>query len=439
MGETGDPRADHGFHTLKSLKGKDVRQTLQTAITIVLVLSVLIFFHELGHLLMAKRAGILCREFAIGFGPKLFSFKMGETRYSIRLFPLGGYVRMAGEDPEVIEIKPGQAIGLQLSDNQVVTRFYVKIPSFQVDLTGTVREIDLEKELYVVLEDEEGQELRFSVDPRAVVDDGQEEVQIAPIDRQFTGKTIGQRFWTIFAGPAMNFLLAMIFFILAAWLYGVPSNEPMVGGIEPGTPAEEYGLQEGDRIVEINGEPIADWEALVNKVSASPGMPLRLTIERQGSFLALDVTPEQDDGRGKLGIYPVMERTPAMVIPHGFAQFWFFTKATFQGFGMLITGAASFDDLAGPVGIFKMTGDMAAQGLGTLLIWTGLLSINLAVFNILPIPALDGGRLIFLAIEALRGKPIDPHKESMVHLIGFALLMLLMIAVTYNDVLRFFG
>lgn len=416
-----------------------MRQTLQTAITIVLVLSVLIFFHELGHLLMAKRAGILCREFAIGFGPRLFSFKIGETRYSIRLFPLGGYVRMAGEDPEVIEIQRGQRIGLQLNDNQAVTRLFVNPPDSQPSLAGTVREIDLEKELYVVVEDDERQELRFPVEPRAVIHHGHEEVQIAPIDRQFTGKTIGQRFLTIFAGPAMNFLLAIFFFILAAWLYGVPSDEPVVGGIEPGTPAEVYGLKEGDRIVAIDGEPVSDWEALVNKVSSSPGMPLRLTIERQGSPLTLDVTPAQDNGRGKLGIYPTTERTPDKVIPYGFAQSWFFTKATFQGFGMLITGAASFNDLAGPVGIFKMTGDMAAQGLGTLLIWTGLLSINLAVFNILPIPALDGGRLIFLAIEALRGKPIDPHKESMVHLIGFALLMLLMIAVTYNDVMRFFG
>ncbi len=411
---------------------------LQTAITIVLVLSVLIFFHELGHLLMAKRAGILCREFAIGFGPRLFSFKMGETRYSIRLFPLGGYVRMAGEDPEVVEIQPGQTLGIRCNSQGEVTRLLVQDGLDKAERRGTVRFIDLEKELVLVLEDEAG-ETRYAVHPRAMIDDGRDEVQIAPLNRQFAGKTIGQRFWTIFAGPAMNLLLAIVFFMLAAYVYGVPSGEPIVGDVEPGTPADMAGLQKGDRIVAIDGDAVADWDAMVNKIAASPNTALHLVIQRDGATANLTVTPAEDNGRGKLGIYPQMERTPDKVVKYGFAQFWLFTKATFQGFAMLITGGATFNDLAGPVGIFKMTGDMAAQGLGTLLIWTGLLSINLAVFNILPIPALDGGRLVFLAIEALRGKPIDPHKESMVHLIGFALLMLLMIAVTYNDVLRFFG
>lgn len=412
---------------------------LQTAITIILVLSVLIFFHELGHLLMAKRAGILCREFALGFGPKLFSFKWGETRYSVRLFPLGGYVRMAGEDPEVVEIQRGQRLGIRLNSQGEVTHLLVKERLKEGQRQGVVRHVDLEKELVLVLEDDGGETTRYAVHPRALVCDGRDEVQIAPLDRQFSGKTIGQRFWTIFAGPAMNLLLAVFFFILAAYIYGVPSEEPYVGGVEPGTPAAVAGLREGDRIVAIDGEAVNKWDDLVEKISASPNTALELTIQREGDAVTVPVTPAQDNGRGKLGIYPKMERTPDKVLAYGVAQFWLFTKATFQGFGMLVTGNASFNDLAGPVGIFKMTGDMAAQGLGTLLIWTGLLSINLAVFNILPIPALDGGRIVFLLIEALRGKPIDPHKESMVHLIGFALLMLLMIAVTYNDVLRFFG
>ncbi|MFO7263226.1 MAG: RIP metalloprotease RseP [Bacillaceae bacterium G1] len=412
---------------------------MQTAITIILVLSVLIFFHELGHLIMAKRAGILCREFALGFGPKLFSFKWGETRYSIRLFPLGGYVRMAGEDPEIIDIQLGQSLGIRLNDRGEVTHLLVKEALARAEKTGTVRHIDLEEALTVTLEDEAGERTRYAVHPRAMIVDGQDEVQIAPLNRQFAGKTIGQRFWTIFAGPAMNLVLAVVFFIMAAYVYGVPSEEPVVGGVEPGTPADVSGLKEGDRIVAIDGTPVADWDDLVSKISASPNELLQLTIQRNGDTLTLPVTPASDGGRGKLGIYPEMERTAGKVVSYGFAQFWLFTKATFQGFAMLVTGGASLNDLAGPVGIFKMTGDMAAQGFGTLLIWTGLLSINLAVFNILPIPALDGGRLVFLLIEALRGKPIDPHKESMVHLIGFALLMLLMIAVTYNDVLRFFG
>lgn len=412
---------------------------MQTAIAIVLVLSVLIFFHELGHLLMAKRAGILCREFALGFGPKLFSFKWGETRYSVRLFPLGGYVRMAGEDPEVVDIQRGERVGIRLDENGQVTHLLVKEGLRGEGRRGIVRHIDLVKDLVLVLEDDDGQPTRYAVHPQAMICDGRDEVQIAPLDRQFSGKTIGQRFWTIFAGPAMNLVLAVFFFVLAACIYGVPSDEAVVGGVEPGTPAAAAGLQEGDRIVAIGGEAVNDWDDLVEKISAAPNTTLELTVQRDGATVTMTVTPVLEDGRGKLGIYPQLERTPDEVLTYGFSQFWLFTKLTLQGFAMLITGQASFNDLAGPVGIFKMTGDMAAQGLGTLLIWTGLLSINLAVFNILPIPALDGGRIVFLLIEALRGKPVDPHKESMVHLIGFALLMLLMIAVTYNDVLRFFG
>lgn len=413
---------------------------MQAAIAIVLVLSVLIFFHELGHLVMAKRAGILCREFAIGFGPKLLAFQRGETRYTLRLFPIGGYVRMAGEDPELLDLKRGQRIAYTLDAEGRVDHLYTEPRWFPPQaMEAHLVAADLEEELYVEVEDEEGT-VRLPVHPWAMLHQGNNPIQIAPRDRQFAGKSLWDRFLTIIAGPAMNFFLAVVVFIIAGLMMGVPVNKPIVGAVEPGTPAAGAGLQSGDRILTINSVPVKNWEELVNTVSASPGQQMVLEVERGGERLRVEVTPEEvSEGVGRLGIYQAKDRSLWQAIPFGFQQTWFFTMAILQGFGMLLTGHAGIEDLSGPVGIFQLTGDVAAQGIGSLLIWTAFLSINLGIFNILPIPALDGGRLMFLAFEAVRGKPVDPQKESMVHLVGFAFLMLLMIVVTYNDVLRLFG
>src|SRR4051794_38874693 len=194
---------------------------LTTVIAFIVIFGALVFFHELGHFVFAKRAGILCREFAIGFGPKVFSHKKGETTYTIRLLPIGGFVRMAGEDPEMIEIKPGYRIGLLFNKDEKVNKIILnnkeKFPNCRI---VEVEHADIEKDLVIKgFPDDEDEVLKtFIIDPKAVIVENGIESQIAPIDRQFGSKTLGQRTMAIFAGPMMNFVLAFIVFIIIAFI-----------------------------------------------------------------------------------------------------------------------------------------------------------------------------------------------------------------------------
>ncbi|MCF6093800.1 RIP metalloprotease RseP [Microaerobacter geothermalis] len=409
---------------------------LQTVIAIILVFGALIFFHELGHFLLAKRAGILCREFAIGFGPKIISFKKGETRYTLRIFPLGGFVRMAGEDPEVVEIKPGQQIGVQFNNKGEVVKI-IASKNRNASQWITVRSIDLTNDLRISGENEQGV-VSYQVHPEAHIYYDDQEVQIAPYDRQFSSKTIWQRFLTIFAGPAMNFVLAILLFMIVGLLNGVPSDKPFLGEVDEGGPAAIAGLQKGDRVISVNSVPVRSWSDFVEDVRRNPNKEITLIIERKGEQFRAIVKTSEIDGVGKVGVYQPTEFSIVGSAIYGVSTTYEFTSKIFEGLGMMIKREVSTAELSGPVGIFKYTGEMAQKGLTTLLIWAAFLSINLGIFNLLPIPALDGGRLIFLAIELVRGKPIDPHKESMVHFLGFALLMLLILVVTWNDIQKFF-
>lgn len=418
---------------------------LNPILGIILVFGALIFFHELGHFVFAKRAGILCREFAIGMGPKLFSFKKGETLYTLRLLPIGGFVRMAGEDPEVVELKTGQEVALLFDAQQRVTRIVVKgKEKYPQARLARIEDYDLEKELVVrVTEAGVDGSVTYQVHPQAyLVFDGQE-VQIAPLDRQFGGKTLGQRFITIFAGPAANILLAFILLTSTGLIYGLPLDDPKLGRVMPDGPAAEAGLQQGDLVKTINGEPVTSFQEIREIVKASPNQPLRFEIEREGQPMTYIVVPEvvENEATGKTESKMMVYQATYFSIPdsiaRGATETVNFTLIIFKSLGMLISGDATVNDLSGPVGIFTMTGDAAERGFQVLLTWGAILSINLAIFNMLPIPALDGGRLVFLGIEALRGKPIDPHKEGMVHFLGFAFLMLLILFVTWNDIQKF--
>jgi len=208
---------------------------IQTVFLTVLVFFVIVTIHEWGHYFFAKRAGILVREFAIGFGPKVISFKRGETRYTLRLIPAGGFVRMAGEDPEIVEVQPGQTVAVRLKDG-VVQRIYLDRLDERKDvLRGEVVSIDLERNLHIDL-DVEGEVEKYQVHPTAHIIARSTETQIAPIDRQFGSKTVGQRALAIFAGPMMNFILAFILFLLYVQMAGVRENV-QIGALLPDTPA----------------------------------------------------------------------------------------------------------------------------------------------------------------------------------------------------------
>lgn len=419
---------------------------MSTVIAFIIIFGALVFFHELGHLIFAKRAGILCREFAIGMGPKLLSFTKNDTVYTIRLLPIGGYVRMAGEDPEMVEIKPGYRVGLLFDKNDEVSKIVLnnkeKYPDIRVI---EVEYADVEHDLIIKgYEEGDDESLQtFRISRKANFVENGKETLIAPFDRQFASKTLGQRTMAIFAGPMMNFVLAFVVFVIIALIQGMPTHEPMLGKLTPDGAALEAGLKEGDIVHSVDGAEISTWEDVVEIIQNNPKKELDFVLERDGQDMTIPVTPkvqEVEDGKtiGIIGVYSPMEKSPLKSITYGAKEVFVWTKEIFSMLGKLITGQFSIDALSGPVGIYVSTDTVAKSGVLYLMKWAGVLSINLGIMNLLPIPALDGGRLMFFAVEGLRGKPVDRQKEGMVHFIGFALLMLLMLVVTWNDIQRFF-
>ncbi|MBE1446439.1 RIP metalloprotease RseP [Paenibacillus sp. OAS669] len=411
--------------------------TLQIAFQIVLLFFVLVTIHEWGHFYFAKRAGILVREFAIGFGPKLLSFKKGETRYTLRLLPIGGFVRMAGEDPEIVQINPGQRIALALKGNEVTHIYLNDLDDRSDSVVGVVEDIDLERRLFIKL-DMDGELKQFSVHPQAMMVSKDKETQIAPWDRQFGSKTVGQRAMSIFAGPMMNFILAFILFITVAFMAGVPDKVKIQSTVA-GSPAEKAGLMANDIIISVNNEPIgADRNKLTKMIKQSINQPMIWIIERNKEQIRKEVTPEEKGG-GLVGVSLISENRKASftdAVSNGWSSMSQAAVSILDSFGKLVTLQVKMDDLGGPVRIVEFTSEQASAGLPQYTFWAAIMSLYLGMFNLLPFPALDGSRLVFLGFEALRGKPVDPSRESLVHFVGFAMLMLLMIAVTYNDILR---
>jgi regulator of sigma E protease len=413
-------------------------QSIQIGLQIVLMFFVLVSLHEWGHYYFAKRAGILVREFAIGFGPKIFSYTKGETKYTLRLLPIGGFVRMAGEDPEIVIIQPGQRVALQIKENQVTHLFTDQLDKRSLAIQGIVEQIDLEKQLFVTL-NIEGDTERFNVHPQALMITKGRETQIAPLDRQFGSKTVPQRALSIFAGPLMNFLLAFVLFILFVALSGVANNVKLAE-VTAGSPAEKAGLMAGDIVKEVNHVPInADREKFISMIQKSNNQPMNWIIERGKEQKQAEVTPTTISGSAKVGITVTFDSRSASfkeVINGSWDTMVYWTKSIVSGLKKLVLGQFKMDELSGPVGTIQITSKIANEGIKPMILWSGILSLYLGLFNLLPFPALDGSRLVFLGIEAVRGRPVDPNRESFVHFIGFAMLMLLMIVVTYNDILR---
>ncbi|MCD1257782.1 RIP metalloprotease RseP [Paenibacillus athensensis] len=412
---------------------------IEIGLKVVLLFFVLVTIHEWGHFYFAKRAGILVREFAIGFGPKLFSYKKGETRYTLRLLPIGGFVRMAGEDPEIVQVNPGQTIAVQLNRQEQVTHLYLdQLDSRAQAIVGVVEQIDLEKKLQVSLE-VDGERATFAVHPQAHMVAKGNETQIAPYNRQFGSKSVGQRSLAIVMGPVMNFLLAIALFFILVIISGVLTNVKL-DQVNADKAGDKAGLKPGDIVISINNELIGDDRSkLVTLIQQSAGKEMTWVVNRSGSPLTLQVTPEDESGAGKLGIVITGDRrnaTLSEVFKGTYEQVVGTTIGIISGLQKLVTLNFKLDDLGGPLRTAQVSVEFAKMGMDALISWAATLSLYLGIFNLLPIPALDGSRLLFMGVEALRGKPIDPNRESMVHFVGFALLMVLMVAVTYNDILR---
>lgn len=351
---------------------------MSSVIVAVLVFGLIVLIHELGHFLFAKKNGIKVVEFSVGMGPRLFHIKKGETIYSIKILPLGGSCMMLGEDEENSD------------------------------------------------------------------------------ERAFQNKSIPARMAVIAAGPAFNFILALVLSMLLVGLGGYDTT--LIKEVAEGSPAYEAGIRPGDQLLKINGEKVSMYREYIlykilkpdekmESVEFSRVNPDTSKVQKQ----VVSVNPEYSEENGKyligITIAPLNTRTTSVgeLIFYGYKEMEYDVKLTVKSLGMLFTGKASVNDLSGPVGIVVMIDDSVKAGLTVslkaafmnVISMCILLSANLGVMNLLPIPALDGGRLLFLIIEAIRGKRMDPEKEGLVNMIGMMALMALMIFVVFNDINRF--
>lgn len=411
--------------------------TLLIILQIAIAFFLMLFVHELGHFVFAKRAGVLVREFSIGMGPKIFSFVKGETKYSLRLLPIGAYVNMATSDDHLYDLKTGMSYGVELRDG-LLTDIYFNPKEHD---TITLNQYDFNEDLFVSGTNLAGEEIRYTVAENAIVHKEKTSVQIAPKSRQFISKPVSTRLLSIVSGPLFNIALALILFFAIALIVGAPTNEVMIIEVIENSAAEQAQLQVADKITGINNQTYDTANALIEKLQASSGVEVTLNIERNGLKMDIPITPVLDNGAGRIGVMTgsVYEKIGlGKAITTSFDEIKKWIILIIDSFKMLFTGKVDMDDLAGPVGIFQISSNAAKAGLISLMNWTAVLSLYLGFFNLLPIPALDGSRLLFLVAEGVRGKPVAPEKEGFIHFLGFAFLMLLIIVVTINDIAKFF-
>lgn len=421
---------------------------MRTIITFLIVFGVLVIVHEFGHFFFAKRSGILVREFSIGMGPKLIAH-MGKdgTTYTLRLLPIGGYVRMAGLEDEETDLSPGMPLSVELTSKNEVQRINV---SKKVQLPNSIPmeliSADLVDDLIIkgYVNGDESQETTYKVQHDAtVIEENGTEVRIAPRDVQFQSAKLGSRILTNFAGPMNNFILTVILFIALAFLQGGVAvyDTNQIGEVQENSPAATAGLKDNDTILAVDGKKISSWDDLTNTVTKNPGKELSVSIEHDGKEKTVQMTPKtvKSNGEkvGQIGVGPYMKTGFGDKIVGGLTQSWDMVKRIFSALGSLFTGF-SLDKLGGPVMMYQMSAEASRAGIRTVIYLMALLSVNLGIVNLLPIPAFDGGKILLNLIEGIRGKPLDPDKEGMITMIGFGFIMLLMILVTWNDIQRFF-
>ncbi len=417
---------------------------IQNILVFLLVFGIIVVVHEFGHFYFAKRAGILVREFSIGFGPKIFFHRKGETTYTIRLLPVGGYVRMAGYEEEA-DLRAGMPVSLFMNKQNQVEKIDIQNKVQNVDsLPIEVTSFDLEDQLFIAGRAEGQEDIQtFAVSETALlVEKDGTILQIAPRKRQFQSASLPNRMLTNFAGPLNNFILSIVAFILLAFIQGgVPSQEALIGNVSPDTPAAEAGLEDGDRVLSIDGTEVESWREMVTVISASPDTDLDFEVEKaDGTISETIVTPEVREGSegALIGIEASFDSSFWSKIRYGFTQPLSIVIQILTILGSFLTGGFSLDQLGGPVAIYATTQTVVQNGLFGIVSWIGFLSVNLGIMNLLPIPALDGGKLLLNIVEGIRKKPISEEKEGIITLIGVGFLLVLMLAVTWNDIQTFF-
>ena len=413
-------------------------------LTFILVFGIIVVVHEFGHFYFAKKSGILVREFAIGMGPKIFAHigKDG-TAYTIRILPLGGYVRMAGWGDDTTEIKTGTPVSLTLTDDGKVKR--INLSGKKLDQTALpmqVTQFDFEDKLFIkglVLEEEK----TFAVDHDAtVVEADGTEVRIAPLDVQYQNATIWGKLITNFAGPMNNFILGVVvFWILIFMQGGVRDVDTNQFHIMPQGALAKVGVPETAQITKIGSHEISNWESLIQAVESETkdktAPTLDVTISEKGSDKQVTVTPEEKQGRYLLGVQPGIKSDFVSMFVGGF------TTAADSALRILselknLIFQPDLNKLGGPVAIFKASSDAAKNGIENVLDFLAMISINIGIFNLIPIPALDGGKIVLNILEAIRRKPLKQEIETYVTLAGVVIMVVLMIAVTWNDIMRLF-
>lgn len=419
-----------------------------TIITFILVFGILVLVHEYGHYYFAKRAGILVREFSIGMGPKIWWTRKNGTTYTVRLLPVGGYVRLAGSDDEdEDELRPGTPVTLQLNqDGQVVTiNASSKATLFQgipMQLVASDLVDGLWVKGYINGDESELKSYPVNHDATVVEHDGTV-VQIAPRDVQFRSASLPARMITNFAGPMNNFILSLLVFIILGFtLTGVPTNSNQIGKVNAGSVAAKAGLVAGDRITKVNSTKVANWAELATNLSSKPNQQVKLTYTHKGETKTTTVRPQAvKQGKetvGQIGILEQQEKGIRARLMFGWQQFIQAGTLIFAVLGHMFTHGFSLNDLGGPVAIYAGTSQATALGVNGVLNFLALLSINLGIVNLLPIPALDGGKLLLNIIEAVIRRPIPEKAEGIVTMLGFMILLVLMILVTWNDIQRYF-
>ena len=413
-------------------------------LTFILVFGIIVVVHEFGHFYFAKKSGILVREFAIGMGPKIFSHigKDG-TAYTIRILPLGGYVRMAGWGDDTTEIKTGTPVSLTLTDDGKVKR--INLSGKKLDQTALpmqVTQFDFEDKLFIkglVLEEEK----TFAVDHDAtVVEADGTEVRIAPLDVQYQNATIWGKLITNFAGPMNNFILGVVvFWILIFMQGGVRDVETNQFHVMPQGALAKVGVPETAQITKIGSHEISNWESLIQAVEAETkdktAPTLDVTISEKGSDKQVTVTPEESQGRYLLGVQPGIKSDFLSMFVGGFTTAADSALRILSALKNLIF-QPDLNKLGGPVAIFKASSDAAKNGIENVLDFLAMISINIGIFNLIPIPALDGGKIVLNILEAIRRKPLKQEIETYVTLAGVVIMVVLMIAVTWNDIMRLF-
>ena len=413
-------------------------------LTFILVFGIIVVVHEFGHFYFAKKSGILVREFAIGMGPKIFAHigKDG-TAYTIRILPLGGYVRMAGWGDDTTEIKTGTPVSLTLADDGKVKR--INLSGKKLDQTALpmqVTQFDFEDKLFIkglVLEEEK----TFAVDHDAtVVEADGTEVRIAPLDVQYQNATIWGKLITNFAGPMNNFILGVVvFWILIFMQGGVRDVDTNQFHVMPQGALAKVGVPETAQITKIGSHEISNWESLIQAVEAETkdktAPTLDVTISEKGSDKQVTVTPEESQGRYLLGVQPGIKSDFLSMFVGGFTTAADSALRILSALKNLIF-QPDLNKLGGPVAIFKASSDAAKNGIENVLYFLAMISINIGIFNLIPIPALDGGKIVLNILEAIRRKPLKQEIETYVTLAGVVIMVVLMIAVTWNDIMRLF-